>query len=203
MILAADKNIDYGIRGLLTRPRALGTRPIDAESLVHPRHDPGCLREAHNVLRPVVKSYAHALVVFDREGSGREAVTRETLEAEVEARLAANGWGGRAAAVVIDPELEIWAFATSPHVERCLGWPARRGALRPWLERRDLWLPARPKPDHPRAALKRALREAGRPRSSALYERLGRRVGLRGCVDEAFHKLTTTLSAWFPPEGKQ
>jgi hypothetical protein len=91
VVLAADKNIDHGIRGLLSRPRAFGARLIDAESLVHPRHDPGCLREAHNVLRPLLKSYAHALVVFDREGSGREMATREALEAEVEARLAANG----------------------------------------------------------------------------------------------------------------
>lgn len=202
VVLAADKNIDYGIRGLLTRPKSLGTRQIDADSLIHPRHDPGCLREAHNVLRPFAKSYDHALVVFDREGSGRETASRETLEAEVEARLAANGWDDRAAVVVIDPELEVWAFAASPHVAQCLGWPPGRGTLRSWLQRRHLWPAGRSKPEHPRAVFELILREVDRPRSSAVYERLGRRVGLRGCTDAAFYKFSTTLANWFPQPGE-
>jgi len=37
IILAADKNIEYGIRGLLSRPAALAIRPIQFEAIVHPK----------------------------------------------------------------------------------------------------------------------------------------------------------------------
>ena len=198
IVLAADKNFDYGLRGLLSRPSALGTHVIDAQILVHPRRDPGCLREAHDFLRPFHRDFRRALVVFDREGSGREERSADALEDEVRARLAGTGWGDRADVIVPDPELEVWVFADSPHVERCLKWPPSRGTIRYWLERQNRWREGRTKPDAPKDALERALREIRRPRSSALYERLGRRVSLRRCEDRAFNKLLTTLAAWFP-----
>lgn len=200
-MLAADKDIHYGLRGLLGRPRALGIRRVGADFLVHPRHDPGCAREAHQLLRPLAGRYRHALVVFDLEGSGREPQGRGALEVEVRAALAANGWQDRAEAIVIEPELEIWVFAESPHVEACLGWRRTTGSLRRWLERQGWWSGDRPKPEHPRAALEQALREVSRPRSSALYECLGRRVGLKRCGDEAFRKLIETLRLWFPVDS--
>lgn len=198
ILLVADKNTDYGLRGLLSRPAALGTRLVDAQILVHPHRDPGCLREAHDFLRPFARDFRHALVVFDREGSGREGRSADALENEVCARLAAAGWDDRANAVVPDPELEVWAFADSPHVERCLKWPHTRGTIRRWLERQNRWEEGRKKPDAPKDALDRALREIRRPRSSALYECLGKRVSVRGCEDRAFRKLVATLAAWFP-----
>lgn len=198
IILAADKNIDYGLRGLLSRPAALGTQAIDADILVHPRRDPGCLREAHDFLRPFQRDFRRALVVFDREGSGREGHSGDALEQEVRTRLSASGWDDRAEVIVPDPELEVWVFANSPHVERCLKWPYGRGTIRRWLERQNRWEEGRPKPDAPKEALERALREIRQPRSSALYECLGRRVSVRGCEDRAFNKLTTTLAGWFP-----
>lgn len=197
-ILVADKNMDYGLRGLLGRPRALGTRPIDAQIWVHPRRDPGCRLDAHHFLRSFAADYRHALVMFDRDGCGSEA-SREQLEREVEARLSVNGWGERAAAVVVSPELETWVFTSSPHVERCLDWPASRGRLRDWLARIGQWPPGQAKPGSPREALEHVLRESGRPRSAALYQCLGARVSLRGCSDAAFQKLLDTLKTWFPP----
>ena len=202
ILLVADKNTDYGIRGLLRRPRALGTRPVDGQVYVHPRHDPGCVREAHGFLRPFVNDYTHAMVIFDRSGSGREALPADRLSEEVRGRLAANGWGDRAEVIVLDPELEVWVFAASPHVERCLGWRGRAG-LREWLERENLWLPGQPKPSNPREALEKALFEAQQPRSSSVYQCLGQRVSVLRCVDPAFRKFKDTLSRWFPPEGRR
>lgn len=199
ILLVADKNMDYGMRGLLSRPEALGIRRVETQIYVHPRHDPGCVREAHAVLRPFIRDYKHALVMFDRCGSGREGLPAAALSEEVRGRLATNGWEDRAEVIVLDPELEVWVFAASPHVERCLGWRSR-ARLQRWLELQGLWDPGQPKPVNPREALERALFEMKRPRSSSLYQRLGQRVGVRGCVDPAFRKFRYTLAGWFPPE---
>jgi hypothetical protein len=203
VVLAADKNIDYGIRGLLSRPAALGIRPILAstDTFVHQHHDPGCAKEAHAFLRPMQDDYRHALVVFDRMGSGREALSRAEISEEVRGRLAASGWGRRAESVVLDPELEIWVFAASPQVERCIGWPAGRSTLRRWLAERGLWDEGQTKPADPKAALELALREVKKPRSSAIYKQLGERVGVQGCTDPAFEKFRDTLRRWFPAAG--
>jgi hypothetical protein len=198
VVLTADKNIHYGLRGLLARPQAIGVRPIGADFLVHPRRDPGCVGEGHDLLRPLAARYKHAVVVFDLDGSGREADGRVRLETEVQGRLAASGWDDRAEAVVIAPELEAWVFSPSPQVETCLGWRRARGPLRGWLEGQGAWAAGQAKPGQPREALERALRAVNRPRSSALYECLGRRVGVTRCEDAAFRKLLQTLRAWFP-----
>ena len=197
VILVADKNFEYGMQGLLSRPRALGIRGIQVDIYVHPGRDPGCFRRAHEFLRRFSRDYQHALVMFDREGSGQDGVPASAIAADLRSRLAANGWESRAEVIVLDPELEIWVFAPSPHVEQCLGW-RREDSLRNWLENEGLWRPNDPKPDRPKEALERILYELKRPRSSSLYECLGRSVGVRRCADPAFQTLCRTLAGWFP-----
>lgn len=198
VVLVADKNIDYGVQGLLSRPAALQIRPIQADTFVHPRRDPGCLREAQDFLRRLFGVYTHALIMFDRMGSGREALSQEELSEEVHTRVAGSGWGDRADVIILDPEIESWVFATSPQVERCVGWPPKRPTLRSWLETQGLWEPNSPKPADPKEALEQVLRRIKKPRSSALYMRLGERVNFRHCTDPAFVKFRTVLSNWFP-----
>jgi len=178
IVLAADRDIEQGVQGLLGRPAALGIRPLRGVStLVHPERDPGCARRAHHFLRPFLHDYLHALVVFDRQGSGLESLSAAEIADEVRRLLAANGWGARAEVIVLDPELEVWVFATSAHVERCLGWPSRRlPPLRHWLADQGLWARADAKPADPRVALERVLREASRPRSSSIYRCLAERA---------------------------
>ena len=200
VVLVADKDIDYGLRGLLSRPRALGIRPITFDTYIHHRRDPACAVDSHNFLRPFLHSFRHAVVVFDRIGSGREVLSADNLSGEVRLALETNGWNGRAEVIVLDPELEIWVFSPSPHVEACLGWPRRLGGLRRWLEGQGLWAREDTKPNNSREALERALRKIGRPRSASLYQCLGRRVGLRACSDPALQKLRITLAEWFPPD---
>jgi hypothetical protein len=203
VILAADKNTDHGIQGLLRRPAALGIRPVEFDTFVHPRHDPGCAREAHGFLRPLIQEYHHALVMFDHVGSGLETATGEALSEEVRARLVATGWGDQAEVIVLHPEIEVWVFAPSPRVEQCLGWPAGRKPIRRWLESRGLWEANQAKPGDPKAALERILSEIKRPRSSAIYKHLGEQVGIRGCTDPAFVKLRNALAKWFPAGSTQ
>jgi len=196
----ADKNMEFGVRGLLSRPKALRVKEIDAEILVHPRRDPGCVHGAHDLLRPFANDYEHALVMFDRHGSGREAQSPDVLRGEVRGRLAAAGWGNRAEVILLDPELEVWVFSPSPHVEGCLGWNQGRGSLRGWARKQNLWPDGQQKPGDPRGTLDRILRHLGRPRSSALYKCIARRVSLQRCSDPAFATLSGTLSRWFPAD---
>jgi hypothetical protein len=195
--LVADKNMEGALRGLLSRPQSLGLREISYDLYVHPERDPGCLLRSHQFLRPFVHSYSHSLVLFDRDGCGQESLDRAALEQQVEARLFGAGWGERAAAVVIDPELEAWVWNDSPHVAMALGWEAGESSLKEWLRGKG-WLPdGRTKPTQPKAAVEEALRVSRRPRSSSVYLQLAQRVSFDRCVDASFLKLRHVLSRWF------
>lgn len=197
IVLAADKDIEITVQTLLSqRPAAFGARAITFDVRVHPQHDSGCFHRSHDFLRPLHRQYHRGLVIFDYDGCGSGHLRRET-ENQVERRLAANGWDGRCACVVIEPELEIWVWTDSPHVPTAIGW-TQEVSVRDWLAERGLWRHDSHKPEPPKEALERVLRAIGRPRSAALYGDLAARVSLAHCVDPAFTKLRTTVAAWFP-----
>jgi hypothetical protein len=108
VVLVADADMEQAMRGFLSRTAALGIRTPAWDPFPHPMHDGGCRAGAHEFLRSFSRRYRYALVMFDREGCGADHQSRVDLEAEVEQRLEAAGWPDRAAAVVIDPELEVW-----------------------------------------------------------------------------------------------
>lgn len=201
--LVADKNIESALAGLVARHRALGVRQIDADIFVHPERDPGCLRKAHTFLRSQATRYEFAMVMFDREGCGRESCSAIELEARVEQSLASNGWDDRAATVVLDPELEAWVWSDSPEVDRVLGWFGRTPPLRAWLHDDDRFWPDTPrehrltKPDRPKEAMEQALRLVGKPRSSAYYGLLAKSVSVERCADRAFLKTRDCIKRWF------
>jgi hypothetical protein len=189
--------MEGALRGLLSRPQSLGLREISWDLYVHPERDPGCFLRSHHFLRPFVHKYSHALVLFDRDGCGQESLDRGALEQQVESRLFEAGWGTRASAVAIDPELEIWVWNDSPHVATALGWEASESSLREWLREKG-WLPeGRIKPTQPKSAVEEALRISRRPRSSSLYLQLAQRVSFDRCEDSSFLKLRQVLSRWF------
>ncbi len=175
--LVADKNMEATVGALLERPEALHTRPVQADIWVHPRRDPGCFREAPDFLRDQRTSYSHALVVLDRawDGASDDAAA---MKASLRERLGGDGWSD---VVVIEPELEVWVWSDSPHVDRCLGWEEREVRIRPWLERQGLWLADVTKPPDPKRAVEMGLREVGRPRSS---EKLDVGEHVQGHVDD-------------------
>lgn len=199
IVLVADKDMEQTVTGVCLRPPALGVRGFTWQVLVHPGRDPGCLLEGVDFLRAFQRQFAHALILFDRIGCGRESLSRIELETEIELALAQSGWGERGAAVVIDPELEAWVWSDSPHVERILGWQDRQPPLRQWLVERA-WLPTgATKPAQPKEAMEQALRTVRLPRSSALYRQLAKQVSLARCTDASFLKFKTTLQGWFSP----
>lgn len=197
VVLTADKNTEFVLRGLLSRPRALSIRPISFTTLPHPEQDPGCYLHAPELLRLYLRSYDHALVLLDRVGSGREELSREQLEEDLESRLRLQ-WSDRVAAIVLDPEIETWVWSDSPHVDEVLGWKGRSPALREWLVESGRLSKGASKPGDPKEAVERALRLARRKRSSSLYQQLAERVSFQRCTDPAFAKLCQTLQRWFP-----
>ena len=197
VVLAADIDIELTLRGMLQRHAALGIRPVTCDIFRHPRRDPGCVREAAAFLRPSLGSYAHALVVFDHHGSGREPTPPGMLADELKVNLASTGWGARAEVIVIAPELEVWVWSRSPHVAQCMGWDGNLDELRRWLGSEGYWPEGAPKPPQPKEAMEAALRHVKQPRSSAIYRDMALRVSLQRHDEPAFLRLTDALVRWF------
>jgi len=197
VVLVADKDMEFAVRGLLSRGPSFGIRLPLFDTYVHPERDPGCFLRGHDFLRPFYRTYSYAMVMFDCEGSGRENNAREELERDVEDRLAKSGWDERAAAIAIDPELENWVWADSSHVEVALGWRGRTPGLREWLVEKGLLERSGHKPSRPKQAVEDALRMVRKSRSSALYLHLAQSVTLEGCTDKAFLKFRQTIINWF------
>ena len=200
IVLVADGQQRQTVAALLTkRQPSLGIRrvPVDINSdiLSHPRHDPGVFHEAGDFLSVFAQQYEHALVLIDAEGTGSPAGAEE-IEEKIQGDLNRNGWEGRSAVVVIDPELEIWVWSTSPHVPRLFGTN--------WETIKDLghqtgyWQAGEAKPYRPKELLEEILRRNNKRRSASLYQRLARRVGLRRCQDSSFRRFREILQEWFP-----
>lgn len=198
VVLAADKNIESAVKGLLSRAESLGAREILTDIYVHPQRDPGCLRRSPEFLRAFANQYLHALVVFDREGCGVLGRSRAELENQLEGQLSQAGWGDRAAVTVLDPELEIWVWSDSPEVARVLGWQNTNPDLWSWLITEGFVQSPGSKPSRPKEAVEAAIRRSRKRRSSSLYFELAHRVSVRRCTDPAFAKFRTTLKTWFP-----
>jgi len=198
VILAPDKNVEATVVGILNRHFALGMRRISFRVFVHPQRDPGCLLRGASFLRSLTNQYQHALVLFDLHGCGRETERSEQLESEVNTGLRSSGWNDRAVSIVINPELETWVWADSPHVAKCLGWGQGQRRLRAWLESSGAWPRSMPKPIDPKTALLNALRESGRARSSSIYRCIAESVSFESCTDDSFNRLRAILRAWFP-----
>jgi hypothetical protein len=198
VVLTADKNMKYALEGLLGRSHALAIRPISVEFYIHPERDPGCLLHSDDFLRPFANRFAHAMVLLDHEGCGKEELTRDKLEQQLAATLCRSGWVDRAEVIVIDPELERWVFSDSPEVDTALGWSGKYPPLRTWLAANGHLAVGENKPARPKEAMEAALRHVRMPRSSSIYGHLAQNVGIGRCTDRSFEKLKTILQTWFP-----
>jgi hypothetical protein len=197
VVLVADGQMEFTVRGLLTRGRSLGFREVTFDIYVHPAKDPGCRARGHEFLRPFTRQYAHALVMHDLEGCGRDGHQRTALEEDIESRLASSGWKDRDAAIVIDPELEVWVWSESPEVATILGWTGYQPTLSQWLDQQGHCALGQSKPERPKMALDGALRLSGKRRSSAIFRQLAERVSVHRCTDPAFLKFKALLQQWF------
>ena len=193
IVLAADKHIAASVETLLRQRRAdLGIRAVSFDVRRHPESDPGCRTRAAEFLRPLIRRYRYALVVFDHEGCSSRDAPGE-VQRELEGVLGRNGWTGRSKAIVIAPELEAWVWAPSGKVAQALGWNRGFGSLREWLEEQGSWSARSSKPDDPKKALQQALRRNRKVSSSALFKALAASIAFDDCRDPAFNELRQTL----------
>lgn len=198
VVLAADKNAEFALRGLLSRHQALGIRPVAMDIYVHPERDPGCLLKSDSFLASFLQSHGHAIVVFDHNGCGKEYLTRAEIEDQVELALERKGWPRTLVSVIVlDPELEIWVWSDSPEVDAALGWDQTSPDLRSWLVANRYVASLALKPQRPKEAMEAALRQVRRARSSSIFQELAEKVSVNRCNDPAFAKLKLTLTTWF------
>lgn len=197
VVLATDKDLEFAIRGLLARPQALGIRPLRTEIFVEPEHDPACALRGVGFLANFSKQFRRALLMFDHEGSGKESVPRDELQKSLDEEFGISAWGGRGKAIVLEPELEAWIWSDSPYVDEAAGWKERAPGLRSWLIENGWLVEGASKPSRPKEAFEAALRKAGKPRSSSLYQQVAAKVSFRRCTDPAFREFKEILGLWF------
>jgi len=197
ILLVADLDIEQVMRGLLGNRARLGIRSITWEIRRHPERDSGCARHSTEFLRLFCKQFRHALVLFDHEGSGKEAQTREVVERELEAELIRSGWRqGSVRVVALDPEIEAWVWSPSVHVAHELGWTDWE-TLQEWLVEQGLLAVNASKPQRPKETMRAVLKDRRLPVSASRFRKLAERVSHRRCDDPSFIKLRETLQEWF------
>jgi hypothetical protein len=210
VILVADGNMAAAFRGYFGREqwhRSLGCGRFDfdpnmgADLLVDEGgNDPGVYARGHELLRPFLKTHERALVALDcawDASPGRQAIIDHITR-----NLVATGWAEDAVKVIaIDPELEnwLWQDKDNPHVATVLRYRGQPG-LRTRLQQQGHWPAGAAKPPRPKETAEWVLRQARRPRSSAIYEELAGIVSVRGCSDAAFRDLQAAMQSWFPAE---
>lgn len=197
VLLVADKNMQFALRGALVRPQALGIRSLSFDFRTHMGRDGGVRATGADVLNGERSRFSHALMVLDHEGSGREGVAVPALEAELDQRLQV-AWGDRAKAIVIAPEVDVWLWGANNALREAFHWP-ENGSIRDWLRGKGFDFSADGKPTRPKEALDAMVPVHKQPRSSALYEKITSRISLQNCQDAAFVRLRSQLQEWFPP----
>ena len=196
VVLVADRDQEQTVSTLLTkRPQSLGIQEmsIDLDILRHPNRDPGVFKQAGRFLSVFAQQYQHALVLIDAEWGG---LSVEQIEEKIQDDLNKNDWEGRSAVIAINPELEIWVWAQSPHVPRLLGmdWEG----IKNLGHQMGYWQEGAIKPSRPKELLMEVLRRTGKRRSARLYQQLAQKVGLKRCRDSSFRRFCEILRQWFP-----
>ena len=196
--MVPDADWEQTVLALLgKRHQALGMRSIEFELVRHPYRDPGVRTNAAALLRPFVGRAEFCIAVMDLEGSG--ALDEHSATEEIEHQLA-DEWGDFCAAVVVSPELEAWVWASSPHVQRVLGWTGRLD-LRQHLANEGKWALDEAKPPRPKETMQEVMRLTRKRRSPAIYGELASSVSLANCSDPGFLRFRSVLQEQFPPDS--
>lgn len=205
-VVVADLDTENTIKTLLcSRQKSFNIslnfspfNPPDGDLLRYAGRDAGCYKDAVDLLRTPQQTHQHALLFFDRHGSGVDHKSRTDIEQEVEEKLHQSGWEpSNVAVIVLDPELESWVWSTSPQVVEILGWKNEYRALREYLLNCHFWDEHAPKPHAPKEALRQALRKQRKPLGAPLFAELASKVSIHHCQDPSFQKFQTCLQMWF------
>ena len=146
IVLVADKNMEYTIRAGLERPESLGVRPITFEILQHIQRDGGVRSTGPELIRLRRRTFTHALVVFDYEGSGAQEPP-DAIEARLDNELRPV-WASDAKSIAIVPELEAWVWGSDNALKPALAWPHEMN-IREWVSAAGFTVSDDGKPDPP------------------------------------------------------
>lgn len=195
IILVADKNAQFCLRGALSRHQSIGIRPVEFEFRVHPERDGGARKNGTALLAIERNRFANAILMFDFEGCGASHTDAISLEEDLDRELAKE-WGAAAKAIVIDPEVDSWVWGSDNSLAGCLDWTDSM-PIRQWIEDQGFKLDSNSKPVRPKEAIESVLRKQQMPRSSALYEKLTSKLSIPRCVDPAAIRLRKWLLSRF------
>lgn len=165
-------------------------------------HDPGCWRDAVALARSGLRSHRHILLMFDRDGSGVEhTLSRVQMQRQIQEDWEKNHLDLEACGVIVlDPELEAWAWSRPEKIASITGFDANLDRLQKELRQHkpDAWPEQEPFPRLPKEALELACRLGKRVKCNApLFKKLAELKGIRACQDPAFQELRALLQGWF------
>ena len=195
MLLVADKNMQFALQGALSRPEALGIRPISHEFRSHPGRDGGIRASGSRVLAGERNRFQHALMLLDFEGCGTQLLDPIALEQELDRQIRVT-WNDDGKTIVISPEVDIWLWGSDNALREVFQWPLQAG-VRDFLQSKGFEFSADGKPVRPKEALEAMVPVHRQARSSALYEKVTNKISLRNCRDPAFLRLREQLRIWF------
>lgn len=198
LILTADKNAEFALKGLLPRITQIeGIRKFGFDIITHPHKDPGVANQSVEYVRPYINDYRYLIVMFDHEGCGKEDQTRSDLESKIESLLSINGWQDRNCCILLCPELESWLWVDATTVHDIIGWEDVTN-IYVWIRNSGfLTMQGSLKPARPKEAFEAALRKCRVARSSSLYQKLTKQADYHNCIDPSFVKLLGTIKRWF------
>lgn len=187
--------MEFTLSSGLARHHTLGVRPIRFEFRQHPGRDGGVRTSGAKILSLEKARFNHALLILDHEGCGSQQ-TPLKLESKLDSELKPT-WGPHAKTIVIDPELDIWAWGSDNLLAEILRWPLEK-SIRAWLETEGFEFGDHGKPVRPKEALEAVFPICKLPRSASNYKKIAARISLAKCRDPAFQRLKTQLQTWFP-----
>ena len=200
VLLVADKNMQFALQGALSRPEALGIRPITYEFRSHPGRDGGVRASGSRVLAGERNRFRHALMLLDFEGCGTQLLDPIALERELDQQIRVT-WSDEGKTIVIAPEVDIWLWGSDNALHEVFQWPLQVG-VRDFLHAKGFVFSADGKPLRPKEALEAMVPVHRQARSSALYEKVTNKISLQNCRDPAFLRLREQLRIWFSPVGE-
>ena len=196
VLLVADKNMQFAIQGALSRPKALGIRPITFEFRSHPGRDGGVRSTGSLILAAERSRFTHAMMVLDFEGSGTAFSSPTLLEHSLDEQIE-HIWQNQGKTIVVAPEIDVWLWGSDNAIRDVFEWP-RASSIRDFLRGKGFEFTADNKPLRPKEALEAMVPIHRQPRSSALYFAVTYRISLQNCTDRAFISFREQLQKWFP-----
>jgi len=99
---------------------------------------------------------------------------------------------------VLEPEVERWIWCDPSRLLQEVRWPPEHGHVLEWLGQEAPACVKEGRVVRPKEALDAVLRAVGRPRSSSLFDTLGKTMSIHRCSDAEFRRMAAQLRAWFP-----